>query len=112
MKKIEAIIKPFTLEKVKAALAVLGIDGMTVSEVKAFGCRRGRIEMHRGNDYCIEFLPKIKLEVVVRAELVKQALAAVLQAARAGNMGEGNVFISPVDGALRIRTSESGEGAV
>ncbi|MDB6174793.1 MAG: nitrogen regulatory protein [Chthoniobacteraceae bacterium] len=109
MKKIEAIIKPFKLEEVKEALAVLGIDGMTVSEVKEFGCRKGILDMLRGNGLRIEFLPKIKLEVVVRADLVDQAIAAVIQAA---GTGEGSVFISPVDGALRIRTNESGEGAV
>jgi nitrogen regulatory protein P-II 1 len=112
MKKIEAIIKPFKLEEVKEALAILGIDGMTVSEVKEFTSRKARIEVVCGNGHRIEYRPKIKLEVVVRTELVEQAVRAVVQAARTGKTGEGNVFVSPVVGALRIRTNESGEGAI
>jgi nitrogen regulatory protein P-II 1 len=112
MKKIEAIIKPFKLERIKDALAELGINGLTVSEVKACGPQNGCTEIFRGSEHKRGLLPKIKLEVVVKAELVQQAVDAVLAAAGAERVGEGKVFVSPVDDVLRIRTNESGEGAV
>ncbi len=112
MKKIEAIIKPFKLEEVKEALAEIGVEGMTVSEVKGFGRQKGHTEIYRGSEYTVDFLPKIKLEVVLVDELVEKAVAAVVKAAKTGKIGDGNVFISPVTEAVRIRTEETGEKAV
>lgn len=112
MKKIEAIIKPFKLEEVKDALADLGIEGMTVSEVKGFGRQKGHTEIYRGSEYTVDFLPKIKLEVVLADSLLESALAAIVKAAKTGKIGDGKVFVSPVDEAIRIRTDETGEKAV
>jgi nitrogen regulatory protein PII len=112
MKKIEAIIKPFKLEEVKEALAEIGVEGMTVSEVKGFGRQKGHTEIYRGSEYTVDFLPKIKLEVVLVDELVEKAVAAVVKAAKTGKIGDGKVFISPVTEAVRIRTEETGEKAV
>jgi nitrogen regulatory protein P-II 1 len=112
MKKIEAIIKPFKLEEVKDALAELGIDGMTVTEVKGFGRQKGHTEIYRGSEYTVDFLPKVKLEIVLSDELAEKAVATVVDAARTGKIGDGKVFVGPVDQAIRIRTSESGEKAV
>jgi nitrogen regulatory protein PII len=112
MKKIEAIIKPFKLEEVKEALAELGIDGMTVSEVKGFGRQKGHTEIYRGSEYTVDFLPKIKVEVVLGDALVESAMQAILKAARTGKIGDGKIFLSPVDEAVRIRTEETGAGAV
>ena len=112
MKKIEAIIKPFKLEEVKEALAEIGVEGMTVSEVKGFGRQKGHTEIYRGSEYTVDFLPKIKLEVVLVDELVEKAVAAVVKAAKTGKIGDGKVFISPVNEAIRIRTEETGEKAV
>lgn len=112
MKKIEAIIKPFKLEEVKAALAELGIQGMTVSEVKGFGRQKGHTEIYRGSEYTVDFLPKIKIEVVVADGSADAAVEAVVKAAKTGKIGDGKVFVSAIESAIRIRTEESGEQAV
>lgn len=112
MKKIEAIIKPFKLEEVKDALSEVGIEGMTVSEVKGFGRQKGHTEIYRGSEYTVDFLPKIKLEVVVPDATAENAVAAIVKAAKTGKIGDGKVFISPVEEAIRIRTEEKGEEAV
>jgi nitrogen regulatory protein P-II 1 len=112
MKKIEAIIKPFKLEEVKDALADLGIEGMTVSEVKGFGRQKGHTEIYRGSEYTVDFLPKIKIEVVLTDDLAEKATGAIVKAAKTGKIGDGKVFISPVEEAIRIRTDETGEKAV
>ena len=112
MKKIEAIIKPFKLEEVKDALAEIGIEGMTVTEVKGFGRQRGHTEIYRGSEYTVDFLPKIKLETVVADEIVNQATAAIIKAAKTGKIGDGKIFVSTVEQAVRIRTEEQGDKAV
>jgi nitrogen regulatory protein P-II 1 len=112
MKKIEAIIKPFKLEEVKDALADLGVDGMTVSEVKGFGRQKGHTEIYRGSEYTVDFLPKIKIEVVVTDGVVDGAAAAIVKAAKTGKIGDGKVFVSPISEAVRIRTGENGDRAV
>src|ERR1700735_4706425 len=108
MKKIEAIIKPFKLEEVKLALADLGLDGMTVIEVKGYGREKGRMEIFDGSEYAVNFLPKIKIDVVVSDAIVRSATAAIIKAARTGKIGDGKVFVSPVEEAVRIRTQETG----
>jgi nitrogen regulatory protein PII len=112
MKKIEAIIKPFKLEDVKEALSSLGVEGMTVSEVKGFGRQKGHTEIYRGSEYTVDFLPKIKIEVVLAENMVTQAVDAIVKAARTGKIGDGKVFVSPIDNAVRIRTEETGDAAV
>jgi len=112
VKKIEAIIKPFKLEEVKDALAEVGVEGMTVSEVKGFGRQKGHTEIYRGSEYTVDFLPKIKIDVVVADALVETAAQAILKAAKTGKIGDGKIFVSPVDDAIRIRTEEKGEKAV
>lgn len=112
MKKIEAIIKPFKLEEVKDALAEIGIEGMTVTEVKGFGRQKGHTEIYRGSEYTVDFLPKIKLETVVGDDIVNQATAAIIKAAKTGKIGDGKIFVSTVEQAVRIRTEETGEKAV
>jgi len=112
MQKIEAIIKPFKLDEVKAALAGIGIQGMTVSEVKGFGRQKGQTEIYRGSEYTVDFLPKIKLEIVVEDKLVDQAVEVIQQTAHTGKIGDGKIFISPITKAMRIRTKETGEAAV
>jgi nitrogen regulatory protein PII len=112
MKKIEAIIKPFKLEEVKDALAEIGVEGMTVTEVKGFGRQKGHTEIYRGSEYTVDFLPKIKLEVVLTDALVDSAVAAVVRAAKTGKIGDGKVFVSAVSEAVRIRTEETGDRAV
>ena len=112
MKKIEAIIKPFKLEEVKDALADIGIEGMTVSEVKGFGRQKGHTEIYRGSEYTVDFLPKIKIEVVVVDSLVDTAVSTIVKAAKTGKIGDGKVFVSTVEEAVRIRTDEKGEKAV
>lgn len=112
MKKVEAIIKPFKLEEVKDALADLGIEGMTVSEVKGFGRQKGHTEIYRGSEYTVDFLPKIKIEVVLADAALETALAAIVKAAKTGKIGDGKVFVSPVEEAIRIRTDETGDRAV
>jgi len=112
MKKIEAIIKPFKLSDVKAALNEIGIQGMTVTEVKGFGRQKGHTEIYRGSEYTVDFLPKIKIETVLPDNLADQAIQAIIQAAKTGKIGDGKVFISTVEEAIRIRTDEKGDSAI
>ncbi len=112
MKKVEAIIKPFKLEEVKEALNALGIQGMTVSEVKGFGRQKGHTELYRGAEYIVDFLPKVKIEVVVRDEVLESVLNAVAEAAKTGRIGDGKIFVIPVEDTIRIRTGETGEEAI
>jgi nitrogen regulatory protein P-II 1 len=112
MRKIEAIIKPFKLEEVKDALSELGIEGMTVSEVKGFGRQKGHTEIYRGSEYTVDFLPKIKLEIVIPDNRLDTAIEAIVKAARTGKIGDGKIFVSTVEDAVRIRTEEKGEAAV
>ena len=112
MKKIEAIIKPFKLQEVKDALSAIGVHGMTVTEVKGFGRQKGHTEIYRGSEYTVDFLPKIKLEVVVADSLAERASEAIIRAAKTGKIGDGKIFILPVEEAIRIRTDEKGEEAI
>jgi nitrogen regulatory protein PII len=112
MKKIEAIIKPFKLEEVKDALSEVGIEGMTVIEVKGFGRQKGHTEIYRGSEYTVDFLPKIKIEVVLADAQVDAAVAAILKSAKTGKIGDGKIFVSHVEQSVRIRTEEKGEQAV
>jgi len=112
MKKIEAIIKPFKLEEVKDALHDVGIEGMTVSEVKGFGRQKGHTEIYRGSEYTVDFLPKIKIELVIPDGKVGEATQAIVKAAKTGKIGDGKIFVSTVEEAIRIRTEEKGEQAV
>ena len=112
MKKIEAIIKPFKLEDVKEALASLGVEGMTVSEVKGFGRQKGHTEIYRGSEYTVDFLPKIKIEIVLGDAQAQAAVEAIVKAAKTGKIGDGKVFFSSIENAIRIRTEETGEHAV
>ena len=112
MKKLEAIIKPFKLEEVEEALAELGIEGMTVTEVKGFGRQKGHTEIYRGSEYTVDFLPKVKVEVVLADDMVDKAVTVVVSAAKTGKIGDGKVFVSNVEEAIRIRTDEKGEQAV
>ena len=112
MKKIEAIVKPFKLEEVKDALAALGIQGMTVIEAKGFGRQKGHTEIYRGSEYVVDFLPKVKIELVVADNLATTAVDAIVKAAKTGKIGDGKIFVSNVESVIRIRTSETGEQAV
>ena len=112
MKKIEAIIKPFKLEEVKDALGEVGIEGMTVSEVKGFGRQKGHTEIYRGSEYTVDFLPKIKVELVVADASVEAAMNAIIKSAKTGKIGDGKVFVSAVEAAVRIRTDEKGDQAI
>ncbi|MGD0059508.1 MAG: P-II family nitrogen regulator [Verrucomicrobiia bacterium] len=112
MKKIEAIIKPFKLPEVKEALADFGIVGMTVTEVKGFGRQKGQAEIYRASEYSIDFLPKIKIELVLHEDKVDDAVDAIIEAARTGKIGDGKIFILPVEEAVRIRTGETADAAV
>ncbi len=112
MKKIEAVIKPFKLEEVKDALSDVGIEGMTVIEVKGFGRQKGHTEIYRGSEYTVDFLPKIKIEVVLADAQVDAAIAAILKSAKTGKIGDGKIFVLPVEQSIRIRTEEKGEQAV
>ena len=112
MKKIEAIVKPFKLEDVKDALGEAGVTGMTVTEVKGFGRQKGHTEIYRGSEYTVDFLPKLKLEVVLDDELIEGAVSAIIKAAKTGKIGDGKVFVSPIEEAVRIRTEEKGAKAV
>ena len=112
MKKIEAIIKPFKLEDVKEALSSLGVQGMTVSEVKGFGRQKGHTEIYRGSEYTVDFLPKIKIEIVLADGQISAAVDAIVKAAKTGKIGDGKVFVSSIENAIRIRTEETGEQAV
>ncbi len=112
MKKIEAIIKPFKLDDVKEALHDVGIQGMTVIEAKGFGRQRGHTELYRGAEYVVDFLPKLKVEIVIADSAVQDAIEAITKAAHTGKIGDGKIFVSDVNEAVRIRTSETGEGAL
>ncbi len=112
MKKIEAIIKPFKLDDVKAALSEIGVEGMTVTEVKGFGRQKGHTEVYRGSEYTVDFLPKIKIEVVIKDSLEDAAISAITKGAKTGKIGDGKIFVIPVGNVIRIRTDERGEQAV
>jgi len=112
MKKVEAVIKPFKLDDVKEALTQLGVYGMTVTEVRGFGRQKGHTELYRGSEYTIDFLPKVKIEVVVPDELVDKVVTAIASAAKTGSIGDGKVFVLPMGEAIRIRTGEKGESAI
>ncbi|MCI4665734.1 MAG: P-II family nitrogen regulator [Neomegalonema sp.] len=112
MKKIEAIVKPFKLDEVKDALQELGVQGLTVLEAKGFGRQRGHTELYRGAEYVVDFLPKVKIEVVVADELVDDAVAAIVASAKTGKIGDGKIFVSSIEQAVRIRTGEAGSDAL
>ena len=112
MKLISAIIKPFKLDEVKEALASAGVEGMTVTEVKGFGRQKGHTEIYRGSEYTVDFLPKIKIEIAVADEVAGKAVEAIVKAARTGKIGDGKVFVSPLEEVIRIRTDERGESAL
>ena len=112
MKKLEAIIKPFKLDEVKEALHEIGLQGMTVVEAKGFGRQKGHTELYRGAEYVVDFLPKVKIEVILDDNLVERAIEAIQNAARTGRIGDGKIFISPIEEAVRIRTGERGSDAV
>ena len=112
MKKIEAIIKPFKLDEVREALSEVGVSGLTVTEVKGFGRQKGHTELYRGAEYVVDFLPKVKVEMIVGDTLVERAIEAIVKAARTGKIGDGTIFVTPVEQVVRIRTGESGEAAV
>ncbi|HET9811842.1 MAG TPA: P-II family nitrogen regulator [Sphingomicrobium sp.] len=112
MKKIEAVIKPFKLDDVKDALHEVGVSGITVTEVKGFGRQKGHTELYRGAEYVIDFLPKVKIEVVVEDILVENVIEAITQAARTGRIGDGKIFVQPIDEAVRIRTGDRGADAI
>ncbi len=112
MKLIKAIIKPFKLEEVKEALAEIGIEGMTVTEVKGFGRQKGHTEIYRGSEYTVDFLPKVELEIAVSDELAAKTVETIVKAGKTGKIGDGKVFVIPVEDAIRIRTDETGESAL
>ena len=112
MKKIEAIIKPFKLDEVREALSEVGIAGLTVSEVKGFGRQKGHTELYRGAEYVVDFLPKIKVEIVLGDDMVEQAVEAIIKAAHTGKIGDGKIFVFPVEQVVRIRTGETDESAI
>ena len=112
MKKIEAIIKPFKLDEVKEALQEAGLQGITVTEAKGFGRQKGHTELYRGAEYVVDFLPKVKIEVVIEEALLERAIEAIMQAAHTGRIGDGKIFVSTIDEAIRIRTGERGPEAV
>lgn len=112
MKKIEAIIKPFKLDDVREALTELGITGMTVSEVKGFGRQRGHTEVYRGAEYAVDFLPKVKIEMVLPDDQIERTVEVIIEAARSGKIGDGKIFVLPVEEVIRIRTGETGETAI
>jgi nitrogen regulatory protein P-II 1 len=112
MKKVEAIIKPFKLEEVKEALAKVGVQGLTVTEVKGFGRQKGHKELYRGAEYVVEFLPKVKLEIVVSDDSLEAVVKAIVQSASTGRIGDGKIFVMPVEEAIRIRTSETGDAVL
>ena len=112
MKKLEAIIKPFKLEEVKDALAAIGVEGMTITEVKGFGRQKGHTEIYRGSEYTVDFLPKLKIEIVLPDDKVDATVVAIIGAARTGKIGDGKIFVLPVEQATRIRTEEKGDSAL
>jgi nitrogen regulatory protein P-II 1 len=112
MKKIEAIIKPFKLDEVRESLAEVGVTGLTVTDVKGFGRQKGHTELYRGAEYVVDFLPKVKIEVVVTEDMVDQAIESIIKAARTGKIGDGKIFVTSVEHVVRIRTGETNEAAV
>ena len=112
MKKVEAVVKPFKLDEVREALSDIGVTGLTVTEVKGFGRQKGHTELYRGAEYVVDFLPKVKVEVIIADTLVERAIEAIVKAARTGKIGDGKIFITPVDEVIRIRTGETGEDAI
>ncbi|HZI83660.1 MAG TPA: P-II family nitrogen regulator [Casimicrobiaceae bacterium] len=112
MKKVEAVIKPFKLDEVREALSDIGVSGLTVTEVKGFGRQKGHTELYRGAEYVVDFLPKVKVEVVMADNLVERAIEAIVKAARTGKIGDGKIFVTAIEQTVRIRTGESGEAAV
>jgi nitrogen regulatory protein P-II 1 len=112
MRKVEAIIKPFKLDEVKEALNEIGIQGITVSEVKGFGRQKGHTELYRGAEYVVDFIPKIKMEIIVSDDVVAQVVNAIAEAAKTGRIGDGKIFVTPIDEVVRIRTGERGEDAI
>ena len=112
MKKVEAIIKPFKLDEVKESLSSLGIQGLTISEVKGFGRQKGHTELYRGAEYVVDFLPKVKLEIIVKDDMVTQVVDAITKAAKTGRIGDGKIFVLPIDEVVRIRTGERGPDAI
>lgn len=112
MRKVEAIVKPFKLDEVKEALNEIGIQGITVSEVKGFGRQKGHTELYRGAEYVVDFIPKIKMEIIVSDEIVEQVVNTIADAAKTGRIGDGKIFVTPIDDVLRIRTGERGEDAL
>jgi nitrogen regulatory protein P-II 1 len=112
MKKIEAIIKPLRLDEVKDALTAIGVGGMTVSEVRGFGRQKGHTELYRGAEYVVDFLPKVKIEVVIPDDMVEKVVKAIIDSAKTGKVGDGKIFIYPIEQAIRIRTGETGEDAI
>ncbi|MEM6885496.1 MAG: P-II family nitrogen regulator [Verrucomicrobiota bacterium] len=112
VKKVEAVIKPFKLEEVKEALTEIGIEGLTVSEVKGFGRQKGHTEIYRGSEYTVDFLPKVKVEIVLAEGLIEKAVETIVKAAKTGKIGDGKIFVLPVEDAIRIRTEEKGDKAV
>ena len=112
MKKVEAIIKPFKMEDVKEALAEIGVEGMTVTEVKGFGRQKGHTEIYRGSEYTVDFLPKVKIEIVLSDDRVQKAVDAIVQSAKTGKIGDGKIFVLPLEEAIRIRTEEQGDSAI
>ena len=112
MKKVEAIIKPFKLDEVKERLAEIGVHGMTVTEVKGFGRTGGKKEVYRGSAYVVDFVPKVRIEIVVKDDIVRDVVEAIMAVARTGRIGDGKIFITPVDEVIRIRTGETGEDAI
>jgi nitrogen regulatory protein P-II 1 len=112
MKKIEAVVKPFKLDEVREALSDIGVTGLTVTEVKGFGRQKGHTELYRGAEYVVDFLPKVKVEVILQDSLVDRAIEAIVKAARTGKIGDGKIFVTEVEQVVRIRTGESGEAAI
>ena len=112
MKKIEAIIKPFKLDEVREALSEIGVTGLTVTEVKGFGRQKGHTELYRGAEYVVDFLPKVKIEIVVAEDLVEMAIDSIVKAAHTGKIGDGKIFVMPVEQVVRIRTGETGDAAL
>ncbi len=112
MKKVEAVIKPFKLDEVKEALSSIGVQGITVSEVKGFGRQKGHTELYRGAEYVVDFLPKVKLEIIVKDDMIAQVVEAIQKAAKTGRIGDGKIFVLPVEDVIRIRTGERGSDAL
>ncbi|BEV08712.1 P-II family nitrogen regulator [Methylophilus glucosoxydans] len=112
MKKVEAVIKPFKLDEVREALSAIGVNGLTVTEVKGFGRQKGHTELYRGAEYVVDFLPKIKIEVILGSDMVESAIEAIIKAAHTGKIGDGKIFVSSVEQVIRIRTGETGEAAI